>query len=159
MYYYKDHSADWWKACGRNMLICLPFVCVAVVALLLMPLYIKDLGYNWIMILLVSVAAQGLQMYCQYFAMESLSNAKAATILAEESHSFKPRYKAAWLWMWFASMIVFMVAYGVGFAATKLYIMIGLPVAFVVAIVILVFAVKKTKEMKTINEVNNGKSK
>ena len=165
MYYYKDHSADWWRKNGRAGYIASSVLSAGAALLLFQTQFesfqrlVAKVELTIMCIFLAFGTVIG-QMIMQRMCRNYLRNA----LFAEQSEIGADRgelakYDAVLFWVWTADLAVFMVVYGLAFANEVIYAACGLPAIGMLFIIMLIKASMATTHAKKMEQIySEGKT-
>ena len=165
MYYYKDHSADWWRKNGRAGYIASSVLSAGAALLLFQTQFesfqrlVAKVELTIMCIFLAFGTVIG-QMIMQRMCRNYLRNA----LFAEQSEIGADRgelakYDAVLFWVWTADIAVFMVVYGLAFANEVIYAACGLPAIGMLFIIMLIKASMATTHAKKMKQIySEGKT-
>ena len=152
MYYYKDHSADWWRKNGVILYRCSFLLLVAYVVIYILPLFDEYSSRQMIFFACSCYFLLALIMYVQGMACRCyLKNALIAEqMMRTDKIAGLTKVHKMMFWAWSIDAAAFMVFSAIGLHSDILSLCISLPVLGAVLIVSLALAiamvVKENKE-------------
>lgn len=155
MYYYKDHSADWWRKNGVILYRCSFLLLVAYVVIYILPLFDEYSSRQMIFFACSCYFLLALIMYVQGMACRCyLKNALIAEqMMRTDKIAGLTKVHKMMFWAWSIDAAAFMVFSAIGLHSDILSLCISLPVLGAVLIVSLALAITTTiKEKKEKNQ-------
>lgn len=166
MYYYKDHSADWWRKNGTVGFATCWIISAGAALILFRPSfesYANVVNKSELMIVYTFIA---FGMVVGQMIMQRMSRNFLRYALYAKQGEFEAdrgelaKYDAIMFWSWTADFAFFIVVYGLALANEFIFLVCALPIVGMLFIIMLVkasLATTHAKRMKRNNEKNERK--
>lgn len=154
MYYYKDHSADWWRKIGKvSFPLTYFFSGFAAACLVLMFENGTNLElFNFFMAFGMVIVQMVMQKMCCTYLKNAVRARKGETAVTKDD---LVKYDTITLWAWTSDLAIYIIIYCVFFADDAAYLMIGVPIvgtAFIVMMILASVWTAKTNKIKKMKE-------
>lgn len=155
MYYYKDHSADYWRKNGKmGFPVTYAFSGLVVTFLLMMFENGTSLELLYFFIAFGMLIAQmATQKMCCTFLKNAVRAQKGEIAVTKDD---LVKYDAIALWAWASDLAIYIMIYCAFFADDAAYLMIGLPIVGTAFIVMMILASVWTAKANKIKKMKEG---